>query len=149
MLYSKSNSVSFDVRWSPLETSVTYSKQIILLFFIFSVCFLVNCTKVFLTIHGSFDFLAEKRPLTSFYVFFVIILFVINYCFFDMLRNEFDFILTIIGIRNLINVSTLGKRDTFIWIEYEGKKYRLSTIHNTGNCPSMINSSMMKCSMEC
>lgn len=61
-----------------------------------------------------------------------------------MPRNRYEFTLTIIGVEDLINISTFGKRDAFIEIEYNYNKYTLPTIHDAGNCPC-IKHSLMSC----
>lgn len=68
----------------------------------------------------------------------------ILYILYNMPRNRYEFTLTIIGVEDLINISTFGKRDTFIEIEYSNNKYMLPTIHDAGNCPC-INHSLLSC----
>ena len=53
-----------------------------------------------------------------------------------MLKDVYEFQVIVKGALNIRDVTTLGKHDTYAYIQYEHYSYKLSTYHSYSTSPS-------------
>ncbi len=53
-----------------------------------------------------------------------------------MLKDVYEFQVIVKGAINIRDVTTLGKHDTYAYIQYEHYSYKLSTYHSYSTSPS-------------
>lgn len=54
----------------------------------------------------------------------------------DMIKDVYEFQVVVKGAVNIRDVTTLGKHDTYAYIQYENYSYKLSTHHSYSTSPS-------------